>query len=106
MTKALAMPRAIRAVRADASDISKIAADIRSNIEANHAEIKKTLDEAKEAHGAELAKAHAQIEALVTAGEGLENRLRELEQQMDRASAGGRGERPKSAGEQVADNEA
>lgn len=106
MTKALAMPRAIRAVRADAPDISKIVADIRGNIEANHAEIKKTLDEAKEAHGAELAKAHAQIETLVTANEGLENRLRELEQQMDRASAGGRGERPKSAGEQVADNEA
>lgn len=106
MTKALAMPRAIRAVRADASDISKIVADIRGNIEANHAEIKKTLDEAKEAHGAELAKAHTQIETLVTANEGLENRLRELEQQMDRASAGGRGERPKSAGEQVADNEA
>lgn len=106
MTKALAMPRAIRAVHADASEISKIVADIRGNIEANHAEIKKTLDEAKEAHGAELAKAHAQIETLVTANEGLENRLRELEQQMDRASAGGRGERPKSAGEQVADNEA
>lgn len=106
MAKALLMPRAIRAVRADASDISKIAADIRSNIEANHAEIKKTLEAAKEAHGADLAKAHARIEALISTGEAFENRMREVEQQMDRASAGGRGERPKSAGQQVAESDA
>ncbi len=105
MTKALTMPRAIRAVRADASDISKIAADIRGNIEANHAEIKKTLEAAKEAHGADLAKAHAQIETLVNANEAFENRMRELEQQMDRAAAGGRAERPKSAGQQVAESD-
>lgn len=105
MSKALILPRAIRAVRADASDMPKIAAEIRGTIEANHAEIKKTLEAAKEAHGAELAKAHAQIETIVAANEKMENRLREFEQQLDRASAGGRGDAPKSAGQQLAESE-
>lgn len=106
MTKALAMPRAIRGVRADASDFTKVAAEIRGTIEANHAAIKKTLDEAKEAHGADLAKAHAEIERLVSANEQAENRISEIEQRIDRARAGGRDERPKSAGEQAVENEA